>query len=94
MCCLFVCLSVCVCDTDKSSSSSSSSSSSNSSQNNTVGFRHVSAGPVQGEVWATTATGVVCRRRGVTPDNPAGTGWSHGIGVSDMLAEIHFTYLY
>ena len=84
-CCL------CVCDTDKSSSSSSSSS--NLSQNNTIGFRHVSAGPAPGEVWAITAAGVVCRRHGVTPDNPAGTGWSHGIGVSDMLVQMHFTYL-
>ncbi|KDR11313.1 tectonin beta-propeller repeat-containing protein isoform X6 [Zootermopsis nevadensis] len=57
-----------------------SSSSGKSSQNNAVGFRHVSAGPVQGEIWAITATGVVCRRHGVTPDNPAGTGWTHGIG--------------
>ncbi|PSN51886.1 Tectonin beta-propeller repeat-containing protein [Blattella germanica] len=38
--------------------------------------------PVQGEIWAVTVTGVVCRRHGITPDNPAGTGWSHGIGVS------------
>nr|CAD7402195.1 unnamed protein product [Timema cristinae] len=45
-----------------------------------VEFRHVSAGPVLGEVWAITGTGVVCRRIGVTTDNPAGTGWSYGIG--------------
>jgi hypothetical protein len=76
-----------VCDSDKSSSSS------NSTQNNTVGFRHVSAGPVQAEIWAITATGVLCHRHGITPDNPAGTGWSHGIGVSDMLNEIYFIYL-
>jgi Propeller. len=58
-----------------------SNSNGASQNNNNVGFRHVSAGPVQGEIWAITATGVVCRRHGITPDNPAGTGWSHGIGV-------------
>ncbi|KAJ9585855.1 hypothetical protein L9F63_020497, partial [Diploptera punctata] len=56
------------------------SSNNNSASQNNIGFRHVSAGPVQGEIWAITATGVVCRRHGITPDNPAGTGWSHGIG--------------
>jgi hypothetical protein len=76
-----------VCVTDKSSSSG------NLSQNNTIGFRHISAGPVQGEVWAITATGVVCRRHGITPDNPAGTGWSHGIGVSVMSSQMYFIYL-
>ncbi|XP_063242842.1 tectonin beta-propeller repeat-containing protein isoform X3 [Bacillus rossius redtenbacheri] len=45
-----------------------------------VEFQHVSAGPVLGEVWAVTSAGVVCRRYGVTVDNPAGTGWSYGIG--------------
>jgi tectonin beta-propeller repeat-containing protein 1 len=80
-----------VCVTDKSSSNSSNSS--NLSQNNMIGFRHVSAGPAPGEVWAVTAAGVVCRRHGVTPDNPAGTGWSHGIAVSDMFVQMLFTYL-
>lgn len=43
-------------------------------------FRHVSAGPKEGEVWAITASGVVSRRHGVTIDNPAGTSWTHGVG--------------
>lgn len=53
----------------------------------------MSAGQVQAEIWAITATGVLCRRHGITPDNPAGTGWSHGIGVSDILSQIYFIYL-
>ncbi|XP_049762873.1 tectonin beta-propeller repeat-containing protein [Schistocerca cancellata] len=57
---------------DRIASGSTSSAS-------TSGFRHVSAGRADGEVWAITASGVVSRRYGVTPENPAGTGWVHGI---------------
>ncbi|XP_055686263.1 tectonin beta-propeller repeat-containing protein isoform X2 [Lutzomyia longipalpis] len=41
-----------------------------------VGFRSVSVGA---QVWAVSNTGFVCRRCGVTPENPAGTGWNLGI---------------
>lgn len=43
-----------------------------------TGWRHVSSGPGE-EVWAISCSGVVCRRHGVTKDNPAGTTWSHGV---------------
>lgn len=43
-----------------------------------TGWRHVSAGPGE-EVWAISSSGVVCRRHGVTKENPAGTTWSHGV---------------
>lgn len=43
-----------------------------------TGWRHVSAGPGE-EVWAISSSGVVCRRHGITKDNPAGTTWSHGV---------------
>ncbi|KAK3915633.1 Tectonin beta-propeller repeat-containing protein [Frankliniella fusca] len=46
-----------------------------------TGWRHVSAGPGE-EVWAISSSGVVCRRHGVTKENPAGTTWSHGVLVS------------
>lgn len=42
----------------------------------TVGFKAISVGD---EVWAISNTGYVCRRCGITPDNPAGTGWHLGI---------------
>ncbi|GLH00192.1 Tectonin beta-propeller repeat-containing protein [Gryllus bimaculatus] len=45
-----------------------------------TGFRCISAGAVNGEVWAVTASGIVSRRHGVTAENPAGTGWIHGVG--------------
>lgn len=45
------------------------------------GFRHVSISRDSGQVWAISGAGIVCRRIGVTADNPAGTGWTTGIGV-------------
>ncbi|XP_074030994.1 tectonin beta-propeller repeat-containing peroxin 23 [Leptinotarsa decemlineata] len=44
---------------------------------NTTGFKHVSAGNSQ--VWATTNGGVIVRREGICPANPAGSGWDIGI---------------
>ena len=46
------------------------------------GFRHVSVGHIPGHVWAISGAGIVCRRIGITEDNPAGSGWATGIGVS------------
>lgn len=46
------------------------------------GFRHISVAREQGQVWATSGAGIICRRIGVTRENPAGTGWVTGIGVS------------
>lgn len=46
------------------------------------GFRHISVGRETGQVWAISGAGIVCRRIGITDDNPAGTGWVTGIGVS------------
>ena len=45
------------------------------------GFRHVSVGRETGQVWALSGAGIVCRRIGITDENPAGTGWVTGIGV-------------
>lgn len=45
------------------------------------GFRHVSVGRDPGQVWAVSGAGIICRRIGVTLENPAGTGWVTGIGV-------------
>lgn len=50
--------------------------------NTKQGFRHVSVSREQGQVWATSGAGIICRRIGVTDKNPAGTGWVTGIGVS------------
>lgn len=47
------------------------------------GFRHVSVSREQGQVWAVSGAGIICRRIGVTHENPAGTGWVTGIGVSN-----------
>ncbi|KZC04781.1 Tectonin beta-propeller repeat-containing protein, partial [Dufourea novaeangliae] len=46
------------------------------------GFRHVSVAREQGQVWAVSGAGILCRRIGITDENPAGTGWATGIGVS------------
>lgn len=48
--------------------------------NTSGGFRHVSVG--RNNVWAVTNSGFICRRCGITSENPAGTGWDFGIGVS------------
>lgn len=45
----------------------------------TIGFKAVSVGT---EVWAIANSGQLCRRAGITSDNPAGTGWLLGIPVS------------
>lgn len=46
------------------------------------GFRHVSISREQGQVWAISGAGIICRRIGITDENSAGTGWVTGIGVS------------
>ncbi|TGZ54256.1 Tectonin beta-propeller repeat-containing protein [Temnothorax longispinosus] len=46
------------------------------------GFRHVSVSREQGQVWAISGAGIICRRIGVTHENPAGTGWVTGIGAN------------
>lgn len=46
------------------------------------GFRHISVSSEEGQVWAISGAGIICRRIGVTHENPAGTGWVTGIGVS------------
>ncbi|XP_058805378.1 tectonin beta-propeller repeat-containing protein isoform X2 [Phymastichus coffea] len=46
------------------------------------GFRHISVGHVPGQVWAISGAGIVCRRIGITEENPAGSGWSTGIGAN------------
>ncbi|XP_017059867.1 tectonin beta-propeller repeat-containing protein [Drosophila ficusphila] len=40
------------------------------------GFRSVSVGS---EVWAISLNGIICRRSGITKENPAGVGWNLGI---------------
>lgn len=45
-----------------------------------IGFRSVSVG--RNEVWAVANNGQVCKRCGITSENPAGTGWILGIPVS------------
>ncbi|XP_011065676.1 PREDICTED: tectonin beta-propeller repeat-containing protein [Acromyrmex echinatior] len=46
------------------------------------GFRHVSISREQGQIWAISGAGIICRRIGVTHENPAGTGWVTGIGAN------------
>ncbi|XP_014203430.1 tectonin beta-propeller repeat-containing protein [Copidosoma floridanum] len=46
------------------------------------GFRHVAVGHIPGQVWAVSGAGLVCRRIGITDDNPAGSGWVTGIGAN------------
>lgn len=43
-----------------------------------VGFKSVSVG---NEVWAISVNGLVCKRCGITKENPAGAGWNIGIPV-------------
>lgn len=50
---------------------------------------HVSVGGA--EVWCVTITGVVCRRLGVTQDNPGGTSWLTGLDVSILMFLILIT---
>lgn len=47
-----------------------------------IGFKSVSVGS---EVWAVAMNGVICKRCGITKDNPAGSGWNMGIPVSYHL---------
>lgn len=35
----------------------------------------------QQEVWVVTDGGTALRRHGISPENPAGTGWNIGIAV-------------
>lgn len=46
-----------------------------------VGFRSVSVG-AEHDVWGVIGAGVLCRRVGVSIENPAGTGWNVGAAVS------------
>lgn len=46
------------------------------------GFRHISVAKESGQVWAISGAGIVCRRIGITEENPAGNGWSTGIGAN------------
>lgn len=46
------------------------------------GFRHIAVSREQEQVWAVSGAGILCRRIGITNENPAGTGWSTGVGVS------------
>ncbi|XP_011297277.1 tectonin beta-propeller repeat-containing protein [Fopius arisanus] len=46
------------------------------------GFRMVAAAKREGQVWAVSGAGILCRRIGVTQENPAGTGWTTGIGAN------------
>lgn len=49
----------------------------------TVGFKAISVG--HSEVWAISNSGHVCKRCGITNENPAGTGWNLGIPVNLTL---------
>lgn len=51
-----------------------------------VGFKCVSVGK---EVWALSKSGYICKRCGITKDNPVGTGWS--IGIQVLLFFYYFT---
>lgn len=55
-----------------------------SEQNSDVGsgFRQVSVGNLPDQVWAITNSGVLCKRCGISEENPAGNGWIFGINVS------------
>ncbi|KAK1121372.1 hypothetical protein K0M31_010666 [Melipona bicolor] len=46
------------------------------------GFRHVAVAREQGQVWAVSGAGILCRRIGISNENPAGTGWATGIGAN------------
>ncbi|XP_076385311.1 tectonin beta-propeller repeat-containing peroxin 23 isoform X1 [Megachile rotundata] len=46
------------------------------------GFRHIDVAREEGQVWAVSGAGILCRRIGVTETNPAGTGWVTGIGAN------------
>lgn len=52
------------------------------------GFRHVAVSREEGQVWAVSGAGILCRRIGITEKNPAGTGWVTGIGVSYNLISL------
>lgn len=54
------------------------------------GFRSVSVGK---EVWAISLNGVICRRCGITNENPAGAGWSLGIAVHMKILNIFKAFL-
>lgn len=56
----------------------------------TVGFRAISVG--HSEVWSISNSGHVCKRCGITNDNPAGTGWNLGIPVSGFYVFSLFCY--
>lgn len=43
-----------------------------------IGFKNVSVGE---HVFAVSQSGYICKRSGISPENPAGTGWTLGIQV-------------
>lgn len=45
-----------------------------------MGFKSVSV--TDANVWAVSSSNFICRRGGVTPKTPCGTGWQLGISVS------------
>lgn len=53
----------------------------------TIGFKAITVGT---EVWAISNSGYVCKRCGITSDNPAGTGWNLGIPVSCWLCLFYY----
>ncbi|KAI9586935.1 tectonin beta-propeller repeat-containing protein [Glossina fuscipes] len=54
-----------------------------------VGFKAVSVGP---EVWAVAMNGIICKRCGITKENPAGSGWNLGIpGQWQYLSVVGFS---
>lgn len=55
----------------------------------TCGFKNVSVGE---HVYAVSESGCVCFRSGITPLNPAGTGWIIGIQVSMSSVRILFLF--
>lgn len=48
-----------------------------------IGFQSISV--TDTDVWAVSVSNHVCRRSGITPKNPAGTGWQLGESVSISL---------
>lgn len=55
-----------------------------------IGFKSVSVSDT--DVWAVSISNYVCKRSGVTPKNPAGSGWQLGINVSFIWLNIFFYF--
>ncbi|XP_011494826.1 PREDICTED: tectonin beta-propeller repeat-containing protein [Ceratosolen solmsi marchali] len=45
-------------------------------------FRYISVGHIPNQVWAISGAGILCRRVGITDENPTGFGWTTGIGAN------------